>query len=97
MIRHMLDLDDDDAGCFIACGPVVGTPQWAALDDDDPLKLAACLAYSPHHALRIDTAQALRAVASQDISAAANWGAFGNRIREHREWMDAHRWATRTA
>jgi hypothetical protein len=97
IIRQILDPDEDDAGRFIARGPVAGTPQWAALDDDDPLKLAACLAYSPHHALRIEAAQTGRAEASQDISAAADWGAVGNRIREYREWMDAHLWARRTA
>lgn len=69
----------------IGLWPMAGTPAWVALPDDDPAKLAALYDAAQHHALRIETAQAELAQASRDISAAADWTAFANDIRQHRE------------
>jgi hypothetical protein len=55
--------------------PMAGTPQWSALPDDHPAKLAALLDAAQHHALRIETAQEARAQAAQAVSEAADWSA----------------------
>lgn len=64
--------------------PRAGTPSWAALDDDDPRKLAAVLEAGVHHALRIDAEQTVRAEASRDVSTAADWTAIAQRTRAGR-------------
>jgi hypothetical protein len=51
--------------------PMVGTPEWCALADGDPVKLAALLDAAQHHALRLELNQESRAEASHAISAAA--------------------------
>lgn len=94
-LGRILQVDSDTAAALIAAGPIAGTPQWSALPDDDPMELAAVVAYSPHHALRINSAQAAMADAGSAISTAADWGAVGQRIREHNEWKAAHPWLQR--
>ena len=37
--------------------PTAGTPQWCALPDDDPAKLAALYDAARHWALRVETCQ----------------------------------------
>lgn len=61
--------------------PWAGTPAWCALADDDPRKLLALAAFGEHHALRIETMQTAQASASRQISAAADWSALAQRIR----------------
>jgi hypothetical protein len=90
-----LGLQPDHLGIHAA--PLIGAAEWRSLPDDDPRKLASAIIAAVHIALRWDAEQAALAEASQEISAALDWGAVGNRIREHREWMDAHPWARRTA
>jgi hypothetical protein len=65
----------------VATWPMAGTPQWGALPDDHPAKLAALLDAAQHHALRVETAQEARAQASQAISAAADWSALATEVR----------------
>lgn len=65
--------------------PMAGTPAWCALDDDDPIKLAALLDAAQHHVLRVETAQAALAEASRAVSAIENWGLIGNKIRRRNE------------
>jgi hypothetical protein len=60
--------------------PMAGTPQWCALPDDDPRKLAALLDAAQHWALRVETGQESMAQASQAISAAADWAAIARRV-----------------
>lgn len=60
--------------------PTAGTPAWCALDDADPVKLAALLDAAQHHALRMETAQAVLADASRAVAASANWTALANDI-----------------
>lgn len=60
--------------------PAAGTPEWCALPDTDPRKLAAVLDAGVHWTLRIDTEQEHRAEASKDVSAAADWSAVGRRM-----------------
>ena len=55
--------------------PMVGTPTWCALHDDDPIKLAAIFDAAQHWALRIETAQEAMAEASHEISGVADWSA----------------------
>ncbi|WP_421876775.1 DUF2742 domain-containing protein [Mycolicibacterium wolinskyi] len=63
---------------------LAGTPEWNQLPDDHPDKLGAVLAAGLHHALRLDLAQERRAEASHEISAAADWSAVSQRIRNGR-------------
>lgn len=50
-----------------------GTPEWMALDFDDPKKLLSCVLDSPHHTARVEAAQAAMAAASRSVAAAADW------------------------
>jgi hypothetical protein len=60
--------------------PMAGTPEWCALPDDDPVKLAALFDAARHHALRLDVNQAALAETSRDISGAADWPAIAREI-----------------
>jgi hypothetical protein len=82
-------------GLGIQVFPAAGTPAWCQLGDSDPLKLAAALAYAPHHALRVETAQQASAVASHAVSAAMDWAAVGRRIQDQDEFYAAHPWLRR--
>lgn len=64
--------------------PMVGTPEWVALPDRHPAKIAAVYDAARHWALRVETGQEAVAEASQAISAAADWAALANRIRRGR-------------
>jgi hypothetical protein len=62
--------------------PMIGTPAWCLLDDDDPVKLAAVLDAAQHWALRLETCQQARAEASRDVAAGADWRAIaGEKFR----------------
>lgn len=50
--------------------PAAGTPEWCALDDDDPRKIAAVLDYGQHWALHLDGRQEALAQASRDVAQA---------------------------
>ncbi|MBP2455191.1 DUF2742 domain-containing protein [Mycolicibacterium lutetiense] len=63
--------------------PIAGTPAWCELADGDPRKLLALAVAGDHHVLRVETAQAAMADASREISAAADWTAMAQRIRNH--------------
>ena len=58
--------------------PMIGTPEWCALDDRDARKWAAVYDAAQHWALRLETCQEARAEASRDLSAAADWSAIAN-------------------
>jgi hypothetical protein len=77
--------------------PMLGTPEWCSLDDDDPRKLVALLDGAQHYALRLEVQTELQAKtqASQAISAAADWGAVGRRLRDHNEFYTARPWLKR--
>lgn len=73
--------------------PTVGTPQWCALDDADPVKIAALFDAAQHWALRVETCQQAHCEASREISDAADWSAIAwealvrRAFYEHRPWM----------
>jgi hypothetical protein len=77
--------------------PAAGTPAWRELDDSDPRKLLALAASGVHHCLRVDAAQSAMADASRAVSAAADWGRIGRRIREHNEFYVARPWLRRVS
>jgi len=72
---------------------MAGTPEWCALDDNDPVKTAALLDAARHWALRVDTCQEAACEASRDISAAADWSTVArknlvrNAFYAHRPWL----------
>ena len=59
--------------------PTAGTPEWMALADDDPRKLAAVADLGVHMALRIDTNQAAVAAASRAIAGSTRWRSLARR------------------
>jgi Protein of unknown function (DUF2742) len=75
--------------------PWAGTPAWCELSDGDPRKLLALAIAGEHHVLRVETAQAAMAEASQAISAADDWGRVGQRIRQHNEFYADRPWLKR--
>lgn len=72
-----------------------GTAAWRALPDDDPAKLLSCLIDSPHHALRVEAAQAAMAQASRAVSAAADWGQIARETIALNSFRANHAEATR--
>ena len=63
------------SGLLAAVGtwPMIGTPQWCALPDDDLAKIASIFDAAQHHALRVETSQEAQCEASRGVSAAADW------------------------
>lgn len=61
--------------------PIAGTPSWCALADGDPRKLLALAVAGQHHVLRVEIAQEHLADAGKKVSAAADWSALAQRIR----------------
>lgn len=59
---------------------MAGTPEWCALSDQDPRKLAALLDAAQHWALRVDTAQEAQAQASRAVSEALPWREIATRV-----------------
>jgi hypothetical protein len=66
----------DSAGSW----PLIGTPEWVALDDNDPRKKAAVLDAARHWALRLELNQEARCEASHDVSAAADWSVISREM-----------------
>jgi hypothetical protein len=66
-----------------ATWPMIGTPQWCDLADDDPRKLAAIFDAAQHWALRVETCQIAVADAGSAISAAENWSAIAQQLKDH--------------
>jgi hypothetical protein len=77
--------------------PLAGTPEWCALDDDDPRKQAALYDAARHHALRVETAQAALAQASRAVSAAEDWSAIAAEVRDRSEFYKQRPWLKRVA
>lgn len=77
--------------------PTAGTPEWAALPDADPRKLAAVLDAGQHHALRVETAQEALAAASRDIAASADWTAVSSEITARKSFFAERPWLRRQA
>jgi Protein of unknown function (DUF2742) len=75
--------------------PMVGTPAWCLLDDDDPAKGAALFDAARHWALRLETLQQARCEASREISAAADWSAVARQIFVHNSFYVARPWLRR--
>src|SRR5215217_2197631 len=64
--------------------PTAGTPAWCSLAHDDPKKWAAVLDAGQHHALRIELAQEVRAAASREVAAVADWSAAARAVVQGR-------------
>ncbi len=75
--------------------PMVGTPTWCDLDDDDPRKLASIFDASRHWALRVETCQQAMSDAGSEISAAADWSAIAQEYRDIAEFYASHPWLKR--
>ena len=69
----------------VASWPMAGTPEWCALDDEDPVKIAALFDAAQHWALRVETCQQAACEASREISTAADWSAIATETSRRRE------------
>jgi len=77
--------------------PMVGTPAWCALGDDDPVKIAAVYDAAQHHALRVDLHQQSLAESSRDISQAADWSQVATEMVRRESFYAARPWLRRVA
>jgi hypothetical protein len=77
--------------------PMAGTPEWCELDDSDPRKRAALLDAARHWALRVETSQQAECEASHDISAAADWSAIAQRVKDRVDFERRRPWLRRVA
>jgi hypothetical protein len=75
--------------------PTLGTPAWCSLAHDDPRKWCALLDGAQHWALRVETCQQAECDASHAISAAADWSAIAQHIRNHAEFYAERPWLKR--
>jgi hypothetical protein len=75
--------------------PMLGTPAWCALDDDDPRKIAALLDAAQHWALRVETCQLAECAAARAVSSAGSWSAISDAIRQRSEFYAEHPWLKR--
>lgn len=77
--------------------PMVGTPGWCLLDDNDPVKIAAVYDAARHWALRLELNQEARAEASRAVSTAADWPDVARELKGLREFHAARPWLKRVA
>jgi hypothetical protein len=75
--------------------PLLGTPQWCALADYDPAKMAALLDAGQKWALRLETEQQARADASREVACAVDWPVIAQEIRDRAEFYAARPWLRR--
>jgi hypothetical protein len=77
--------------------PMVGTPEWCALDDADPVKVAALFDAAQHWALRVETCQQAHCDASREISGAVDWSALAREINQRADFYASRPWLRRVA
>ncbi len=77
--------------------PMLGTPAWHALDDDDELKLAAVLDGGQHWALHLELRQLALIEASKYIAGVAEWKAVARELQDLNTFRAANPWARRVA
>ncbi|MGV9481752.1 DUF2742 domain-containing protein [Gordonia aichiensis] len=70
---------------------IAGTPEWIALDDDDPRKTTAVLIAGSRwaHEQELDEIHWQRGAlkrAAEEVSAARDWAAVAQRIRDRDQW-----------
>ena len=75
--------------------PMVGTPAWCALDDDDPAKLAALFDAAQHWALRVETCQQALCEASRAVADTADWSSIGREIQNRAKLCRQRPWLKR--
>jgi hypothetical protein len=77
--------------------PLIGTPAWVDLADDDPRKLASLFDAARHWALRLEMCQESECEASHAISASMDWGAIARRALNQASFLARHPWLRRAA
>jgi hypothetical protein len=77
--------------------PAPGSPEWCALDDDDPAKWAALLDAARHWALRVETCQQAHCDASRQVSGAVDWSALAHEISQRSDFYSARPYLRRVA
>jgi hypothetical protein len=75
--------------------PMIGSPAWCRLDDEDPAKWASVLDAAQQWALRVEYFQQARCEASHDISGAVNWPAMARYLHRREEFFADRPWMRR--
>ena len=75
--------------------PMAGSPGWCALNDDDPVKVAALLDAAQHWALRLETNQQVLCEASRQVADAVDWSAMAQEIAQRKAFYAARPWLKR--
>ena len=65
--------------------PMLGTPAWCALADDDARKIAALSDAAQHWALHVETSQQAKYDASQVVSESQTWCDIAQEIQRRRD------------
>lgn len=81
----------------VGAHPMVGTPAWCALSDDDPRKVAAVFDAAQHWALHLEINQEARAEASRSVSESVDWPAVSTEIMQRSSFRAERPWLTREA
>ena len=73
---------------------IAGTPEWCALADDDPQKVAAVLTAASRWALEQELLDLHRQRAAKDaaveISKSKSWSSVARRLRDRAEFFNTH-------
>lgn len=77
--------------------PTVGTPQWVALPDGHPAKVAGLYDAARHWSLRLEYCQEARAEAGRAISGTLDWPALSREILTRTDFYAARPWLKRLA
>lgn len=75
--------------------PLLGTPAWCSLAQDDPRKWAAVLDGGQHHALRLECNQEARAEAARAVADAADWAVISREVNQCNAFYAERPWLSR--
>jgi hypothetical protein len=75
--------------------PMVGSPRWCSLPDDDVRKIAAVFDAAQHWALHVDINQQAMADARSEISASADWSTIAREINQRTDFYAQRPWMKR--
>jgi hypothetical protein len=66
----------------VADWPLIGSPEWCSLPDQDARKKASVLDAARHWALRLELNQEANAQSSRDIAASADWSQVAQELSQ---------------
>lgn len=70
--------------------PMIGTPEWLSLPDDDPQRWASALDACRHWALLVENNQRAMSDASRAVAAAVDWPAVAREVHSRSSFRANH-------